>query len=114
MRSGRSCHERATGHDSDWKPLQRNTLRGFLTAHLPSGMNLHDISVHCRDGTWWASPASKPSLGADGTAMRDADGRIRYSPIVSFEKTARQRFSNAIIAALRLVHPEVFDDAEAL
>ena len=36
---------------ADWKPLQRNTLRGFLTARLPSGMNLHDVSVHYQDGT---------------------------------------------------------------
>ena len=99
---------------SDWKPLHRNTLRGFLTAHLPSGMNLHDVSVHYRDGTWWASPASKPLLGADGTPLRDADGKIRYSPIVSFEKAARSRFSTAIIAALRVAHPEAFADAEAL
>jgi hypothetical protein len=99
---------------SDWKPLHRNTLQGFLTAHLPSGMNLHDVSVHYRDGTWWASPASKPLLGADGAALRDADGKIRYSLIVSFEKAARSRFSNAIITALRLAHPEVFADAEAV
>jgi hypothetical protein len=97
---------------ADWKPLQRNTLRGFLTARLPSGMNLHDVSVHYQDGTWWVAPASKPLLGADGTALRDADGKIRYSPIVSFEKAARSRFSNAIIVALRLAHPEVFADAE--
>ena len=96
----------------DWKPLHRATLRGFLTAHLPSGMNLHDVSVHYRDGTWWASPASKPLLGADGIAMRDADGKIRYSPVVSFEsKTARQRFKSGIIDALRLAHPETFEVA---
>jgi hypothetical protein len=94
---------------SDWKPLTRSTLRGFLTAHLPSGMNLHHISVHYRDGTWWVSPAGKPLLGADGTALRDADNKIRYAPIVSFEKAARQRFSNAIIEALRRAHPEVFE-----
>ena len=52
---------------SDWKPLHRNTLRGFLTAHLPSGLTLHEMSVHTRDGTWWVTPASKPMLGKDGT-----------------------------------------------
>jgi hypothetical protein len=86
---------------SDWTPLQRSTLRGFLTAHLPSGMNLHDVR-----------PASKPLLGNDGIAMRDAKGKIRYQAIVSFEKTARQRFNSAIIDALRLAHPEVFAEAE--
>jgi hypothetical protein len=97
---------------SDWKPLHRATLRGFLTVHLPSSMNLHDVSVHYRDGTWWASPANKPLLGAEGVAMRDAAGKIRYSPVVSFgSKMARQRFNSAIIDALRLAHPERFEVA---
>jgi hypothetical protein len=96
----------------DWKPVGRNTLLGFCRVRLPSGMILHDVAVHTRDGTWWVSPASKPMLSADGTALRDAEGKIRYQPIVSFEKTARQRFNSAIIDALRLAHPEVFEDAE--
>lgn len=99
---------------SDWKPLIRNTLRGFLIAHLPSGMTLHEVSVHTRDGTWWVMPASKPMLSKDGTAMRDGDGKLRYSPIVSFEsRHARDRFSAAVLAALRAAHPEAFEDAEA-
>jgi hypothetical protein len=53
-----------------------------------------------------------PKLGnpkrPDGTALRDADGKIRrYSPVVSFEaRTAGQRFSTAIVAA-----PRVLEDA---
>lgn len=30
----------------DWKPMVRNTLRGFCTVTLPSGMILSDVSVH--------------------------------------------------------------------
>ena len=98
---------------SDWKPVHRNTLRGFLTAHLPSGMTMHELAVHFRDGTWWVAPPGKPMLSADGAAMRDAAGKIRYSPVVSFESTAaRQRFTNAIIAALQLARPELFQRAE--
>ncbi len=41
---------------SDWKPVQRNSLRGFLTAHLPSGMTIHELAIHFRDGTWWMAP----------------------------------------------------------
>ena len=92
---------------SDWKPLCRNTLRGFLTAHLPSGMTLHELSVHYRGGAWWVTPPGKPMLGQDGTALRDGAGKIRYVTIIDFEPTAaRQRFSTAIIDALRMAHPE--------
>jgi hypothetical protein len=94
---------------SDWKPRQSGTLRGFCTAHLPSGMSLHEVSVHTRNGSWWASPASKPMLSREGTALRDESGKVRYSPIVSFtDKQARDRLSQAVVDALRLVHPEVF------
>lgn len=94
---------------SDWKPRQSGTLRGFFTAHLPSGLTLHELSVHTRDGKWWVMPASKPMLSKDGTALRDANGKIRYSPIVSFEsRRARDRFNASVLGALKLAHPEIF------
>ena len=56
------------------------------------------------------APASKPMIGKDGTALRDAEG---YSPIVSFDsKDARDRLNGAVLDALRLAQPEVFADAE--
>jgi hypothetical protein len=94
---------------SDWKPRVSGTLRGFCTAHLPSGMILHEVALHQRNGAWWASPASKPMLSKDGTALRDEAGKVRYSPIVSFtDKQTRDRLSHAVVDALRRAHPEVF------
>jgi hypothetical protein len=94
---------------NDWKPLCRGSLRGFCTARLPSGMILHEVAVHHRDGFWWASPASKPMLSKDGTALRDDAGKVRYAPIVSFEtKQTRDRLSRAVVDALRRAYPEVF------
>lgn len=100
---------------SDWKAIERNTLRGFFTAHLPSGMTLFENTLHYRDGHWWVMPASKPMLSKDGTALRDDAGKIRYAPIVSFEsKLARDRFNTAVLTALRLAHPRAFAEAEAI
>jgi hypothetical protein len=94
---------------ADWKPRHSGTLRGFCTARLPSGMVLHEVAIHTRSGSWWASPASKPMLSRDGTALRDEAGKVRYSPIVSFEsRQARDRLSQAVVDALRCAHPEVF------
>jgi hypothetical protein len=40
--------------------------------------------------------------------QRTADGKARYEPCVSFEDRATQeRWSNAVIEALRLAHPDV-------
>jgi hypothetical protein len=94
---------------SDWTPRVSGTLRGFCTAHLPSGMILHEVGIHTRNGSWWASPANKPLLSKDGTALRDDAGKVRYSPVVSFDsKQTRARLSRAVLDALRRAHPEVF------
>lgn len=94
---------------SEWKPLHRATLRGFLTVHLPSGMNLHEVSVHTRDGVWWVMPASKAMLSKDGTALRDENNKIRYTQIISFTSRAtRDRFIEEVLAALRQAQPQVF------
>jgi hypothetical protein len=50
---------------------------------------------------------------ADSVVSHDQPLRA-IKETVSFENTARQRLSTAIVAALRAAHPEVFDDAEAL
>lgn len=92
---------------SGWKPFDRNTMRGFCTVHLPSGMTLHDVAIHLSNGSWWASPASKPQLTRDGQAVKDDAGKIKYVPVVSFEsKAVRDRFSASVIEALRAAHPE--------
>jgi hypothetical protein len=98
---------------SDWRPHEASTLRGFFTSHLPSGMSLHENSLHYRDGQWWVMPPSKPMVGRDGMVLRDGNGKPRYTPIVTFgRKEARERFNANVIAALRLALPEVFE-AEA-
>ena len=97
---------------SDWKARERSgTLAvGFFSASLPSGLELHELMVHHRDGSWWLSFPSKPMLGADGAALRDDGGKIRYSaPLVSFSsRQARDRFIEQVLEALRQAHPQVF------
>ena len=95
---------------SDWKPRESGTLRGFFTSHLPSGLTLHELMLHERDGRWWISFPSKPMLGADGAALRDERGKVRYSPpLIEFTSTqARSRFIEQVLEALRLAQPQVF------
>ena len=95
---------------SGWKERESGTLRGFFSASLPSGLELHELMLHHRDGSWWLSFPAKPLLGADGAALRDDSGKIRYSsPLVSFtNRQARDRFTEQVLAALRLAQPQVF------
>jgi hypothetical protein len=95
---------------SDWKARESGSLVGFFTAGMPSGLSLSELMLHHRDGAWWISFPAKPMLGADGTALRDDRGKIRYSkPLIEFtSRAARDRFSEQVIDALRRAHPEVF------
>jgi hypothetical protein len=93
----------------EWVKRRQNTLVGFATVRMPSGIVFHDVSIHNKNSSWWASPASKPMVGRNGTIMRETGGRIKYAPIVSFHsKEVRDRFSHSVIAALRQARPEVF------
>ncbi len=91
----------------DFVPRRANSLRGFVKVTLPSGMVLHDVAIHIASGRAWAMPAGKPMLDRDGAAMREAAGKVRYLPVVSFTaKEVRDRFSNAVIEAMRLAYPD--------
>jgi hypothetical protein len=92
---------------SDFKPIRAGALRGFADAHLPSGMILHRCSIFAKDDKAWASPPSKQVIGRDGTVQKTADGKNRYEATVSFvDRATQERWSAAVIEALRLAHPE--------
>jgi hypothetical protein len=92
----------------EFRPLERNTLRGFARVRLPAGLILHDVAVHIHDGKPWASPPGRPMIGRDGTQMRDAAGKMQFNPVLTFAGRADQdAFSAAVIEAMRAAHPGV-------
>lgn len=92
----------------DFRPMLRNTLRGFARVRLPEGLVLHDVAVHARDAKTWASPPGRPMVGRDGQQMKDAAGKLQFVPTLSFTTRADQdAFSTAIVTAVRAAHPEV-------
>ena len=93
----------------EWRPLQKGALLGFAKVEMPSGMVIAEVTIMRGERGEWASPPSKPLIGRDGAPMKDAAGKPRYAPLVSFtSKELRDRFSAAVIEALRATHPEVF------
>ena len=93
----------------EWSSLDRGTLKGYATVEMPSGMVMHDCPVfRSEDGQWSSIPASKPLVGAGGVS-RDKTGKARFIPIITFTtKQHRDRWSGAVVAALRAARPEVF------
>jgi DNA-binding cell septation regulator SpoVG len=85
----------------DWKPRNKNTLRGFCTVILPSGMIIHDVMLHEKgDRRWVQLPARE---------YTDAEGVKQFARFIEFENEATAgRFREQVIAALdRHFHAEV-------
>lgn len=90
----------------DWKPFQKNTLKGFATIRLGKSMKIRDVGVHEKDGKRWASLPSKPMIGGDGTAIRDDSGKIKYVAIVEWmNREAGDDFSQSVVDAIEAAHP---------
>ena len=88
-----------------WRPMPRNSLRGFATAELPNGLTIADISVHVSHGKAWASLPAKPQMNADRTARRADDGKIIYRPILKWrDRDLADRFSAAVVQAVEAEH----------
>jgi hypothetical protein len=92
----------------EFKSVEKNTLRGWARVRMPSGMILHDVGIFYDSDRAWVSAPSKAMLGRDGVRMRSAkESKPLYAPVVSFETGALYRkFSDAVIAALRLAYPQ--------
>ena len=78
---------------TEWKPLQRNTLKGFLTIVLPSGLRIKDCSLHEKNGERWVSFPAKPWTKRDGTSS--------FISFLDFTSAiAKARFQKLALAAI--------------
>src|ERR1035437_3858056 len=78
---------------SDWKPYERNTLRGFFDLELPSGLIIHGCTLHVKgDSKWVGLPAQK---------VVRAGGEVGYVAILEFTSRATaDKFRGLACAAL--------------
>jgi hypothetical protein len=68
-----------------------------------------DVTILSGERGPWASPPSKPQIDHDGTVLKDQNSKIRYTPIIAFkDRETRDKWSTAVIDALRPAHPEAF------
>jgi hypothetical protein len=93
-----------------WKPLVKNSLRGFATVELPIGLRISDIPVLISHGKTWATLPSKPQIDKDGQHRRDPNGKPAYSPILEWrDRDLQDRFSGAVVDLIRAEHPDALD-----
>jgi hypothetical protein len=85
----------------DFKPLRKNTLLGFFTLVLDSGLVIKECSLHEKDGKRWFSFPGKPQIDKDGKAMRDDRGKVLYANIIVVEERARSaKLQHAVLEAV--------------
>ena len=91
---------------TNWKPLRKGSLVGFVSVSMPSGIIIHEVSILETNGRFWASPPSKPMIDRHGVAMTDDNGKRRFAPLIEFrDQDTRSRWSDAVIEALRTAEP---------
>ena len=96
---------------AEWRPLVRNTLRGFAQIEIKElRLRVYDIAIHEKDGRRWAQLPAKPQI-RDGTLVTGDDGRVQYYPVMSFDtREVADAFSRAVIAAVLEHSPRAFDE----
>lgn len=85
----------------DFKPMRKNTLLGFFTLALDSGLVIKECSLHEKDGKRWFSFPGKPQLDKHGNAMRDINGKILYANIIALDdRTRNAKLQGLVLDAL--------------
>jgi hypothetical protein len=100
-----SCHA--------FRPLHRNTLRGFAEIRIDElRLTVRDIAVHERGDSRWAQLPAKPQV-RDGELVHDSDGKIQYFHLMNFDNRAvSDAFSAAVVRAVLEFAPAAFEREE--
>ena len=78
---------------SNWKPLDNQAMRGFLTLTLPSGLVIHNCHLIEAGGRRW--------VGLPARRFSTADGKVQYEPIIEFAtRKAHHNFERAALEAV--------------
>jgi hypothetical protein len=97
---------------TDFRAHHRNTLRGFCMVHVDElKLTLHDVAIHEHaNGSRWVSLPAKPVIDNSGNVKRNAEGRIEYAKLFSFDtRGVSDAFSAAVITALLERDARAFD-----
>ena len=91
---------------SNFRPLDKNTLRGAFDATLPSGMILRGISLHERNRARW--------IGLPSREYIDKSGQRQFALIIEFvNRGTANRFRDQMLEALdRFFEIDVVDQSE--
>jgi hypothetical protein len=86
----------------DWRPCERNTLRGFCRITIPSWcLTMDGVAIHESHGRKWAQLPARPQLDGSGNLVHEPSGKIKYARILNFtDKQAERLFSDWAVSAV--------------
>jgi hypothetical protein len=89
-------------------PISETSVRTKASVAPFVGLCIADNGIHQRDCKAWANPPSKPMLDRDCRHMHDAEGKPRWSPVITFiDRRTHTAWGDEVIVALRSGHPRV-------
>lgn len=92
----------------DFRPVTKNTLRGFCTFEFPNGMVIHDMPAHTKNGTSWVAFPAAPQI--ENGAVKTLDGKAQYKKLFEWrDRSLSDRFSEAAVAVIKRDKPGVLD-----
>jgi hypothetical protein len=83
---------------ANWKPIGRGFLHAVFDAVLPTGVIMRECALFAKGAHRWVTPPQKQYVVA---------GITKYKPAVVFvDRSAADKFSDAVLGAIRSAHPE--------
>jgi hypothetical protein len=94
----------------EFKPLVRNTLRGFGVITIPAmRLRIKDVAIHVKNGRQWAQLPAKVQT-KDGKVITNADGKAQYVNVFEFtDRPTSDAFSRAVIDAVLQFDPRALE-----
>jgi hypothetical protein len=98
-----------------WTPRRSNTLHGFADVLLEqTHLRIYDCAVHEKNGRRWVGLPARPMIDREGMALRDEDGKTRYTRILEVDtREAGDEFSKNVVAAVLAHSPGAFESVDA-
>jgi hypothetical protein len=78
---------------ANWQPRIKNTLRGFFSATLPSGLTIHHLALHEKNESRWIGLPSREWVNEQNVKQ--------YARLIEFrDRGTADKFQATVLAAL--------------
>ncbi len=89
---------------SNWKSLDKNSLKGAFDLELSSGLTIVGAMLMLSGERYWCSFPGIPQYQKDGDSFKALmkDGKQVYKPILTIpDRPTRDKFNEQVLAALK-------------